>query len=171
MADHMTYLGIEAGDWLQAGANFLGVGVTIMGTLFIERRLRHADKHEDAMRIIEVVQSLTDSSGEIRAGMPDDATQFNHYSRSLSMQTALKSSLDMYRFVRADTKVTNLNLWRALKALDEVLARRGPTIESELRIFQTDGNYTAVFDINRSKVMEASVPISVAASDVLAVKL
>lgn len=163
----MTFLGVSAGDWLQAAATFLGVGVTILGTLFIERRMRSHDDEEDERRILEVVTHIKSAAAAIRAGLPEDATNFEHYARSLTMQTALKSAIDMYRFVRADTKIKNLKLWRALKSLDEVLANHGSTIETELRLFNNDGHHTAVFNINRGKVMEASVPIDTASRDVL----
>ena len=84
------------------------------------------------------------------------------------MQTALKAALDMYRFVRADSKVKNLKLWRALKDLDEMLGTHGKTVENELRIVLQNGNHSQVFNINREKVTAAAVPIDEAARAVLA---
>lgn len=168
MAGEPTFLGIVAGDWLQAGATIFAVVGTILGTLHIERKNREAASQEDVNRVTEVVAAIQVAAAAIRAGMPEDATNYDHYAKSLSMQTALKTALDMYHFVRADTKVKDLKLWRALKSFDEVLTTHGKTVENELRIFNTDGNYTAVFDINRQKVMAASVPIDTAAQDVLA---
>jgi hypothetical protein len=124
-------------------------------------------RKRDVLRITEVVTAIATAAGEIRAGLPDDATNYDHFARSLSMQTALKTALDMYHFVRADTKVKDLKLWRALRSLDEILIANGKTVENELRIFNTDGNHTAVFDINRKKVMAASEPIETAARAVL----
>ena len=166
MTGGSTMLGIEAGDWLQAVASFLGVGVTILGTLYIERRMRDADTKEDVLRIQEVVTAIADAASDIASGLPDDPTNFEHYAKSLSMQTALKTSLDMYHFVRADTKIKDLKLWRALKILDETLSVHGPVVDNELRLLNSDGHYTKVFKINRDKVMSASVPIGAAAKDV-----
>lgn len=168
MACEPTFLGIVAGDWLQAGATVFAVVGTILGTLYIERRSREAGALEDVSRIVEVVTAISNAAGAIRAGLPEDATNYDHYARSLSMQTALKSALDMYSYVRTDTKVKDLKLWRALKTMDEVLSVHGGTVETELRVFGRDGNHTKVFNINREKVMAASVPIERAAQDVLA---
>jgi hypothetical protein len=166
-----TFLSIEAGDWLQAGAAFFGVGATILGTLFIERKKREAAEREDPARMAEVMTEVADAASAIRAGLPDDATSPDHYAQSLAMQTALKSALDMYRFVRADTKIKDLKLWHALKRLDAVLATHGPVVENELRILTADGHHTAVFNVNRQKVMAASEPIDEAAQAVLAVDI
>jgi len=163
----MTFLGVSAGDWLQAVATFLGVGATILGTLFIERKMRSHDDEEDQRRILEVVTHIKSAAAAIRVGLPEDATNYEHYARSLTLQTALKTAIDMYRFVRADTKIKNLKLWRALKSLDEVLANHGKTLETELLLLTTDGHHTAVFNINRGKVMAASVPIDTASQDAL----
>lgn len=163
----LTFLGVSAGDWLQAAATFFGVGATIVGTLFIERKMRSHDDEEDQRRILEVVTHIKDAAAAIRAGLPDDPTNFEHYARSLTRQTTLKSAIDMYRFVRADTKIKNLKLWRALRSLDDILANHGATVETELRVFTADGHHTAVFNINRAKVMAASVPIDTASQDVL----
>lgn len=163
----MFFLGVSAGDWLQAVATFLGVGATILGTLFIERKMRNHDDEEDQRRILEVVTHIRTAAAAVGAGLPDDPTNFEHYARSLNMQTALKTAIDMYRFVRADTKIKNLKLWRALRSLDEVLNNHGSTVERELRLFTTDGHHTAVFDINRAEVTAASVPIDAAAQDAL----
>lgn len=168
MSTEPTFLGIVAGDWLQAGATIFAVVGTILGTLHIERRNREAATEEDVNRITDVVTTMQEAAAAIRAGLPNDATNYEHYARSLSMQTALKTALDMYHFVRADTKVKNLTLWRALKALDEVLTTHGQTVENELRIFNNDGHHTNVFNINRARVMAASVPIDTAATAVLA---
>lgn len=163
-----TFLGIVAGDWLQAGATVVAVVGTILGTLHIERKNRQAATEDDLHRITEVVTAMRKAAAAISVGLPEDATNFEHYAQSLTMQTALKIAFDMYHFVRADTKVKNLKLWRALKLLDEVLATHGKTVENELRIFNADGHHTAVFNINRQKVMEASGPIETAAQGVLA---
>lgn len=163
-----AFLGIAAGDWLQAGATVIAVVGTVLGTLHIERKSRAAATEEDLNRIREVVSAVHEAAAAIRAGLPEDATNFEQYARSLSMQTALKIALDMYHFVRADTKVKNLKLWRSLKSFDEVLTTHGKTVENELRIFNTEGHHTAVFNINRQKVMAASVPIDTAAQGVLA---
>lgn len=168
MACEPTFLGISAGDWLQASATVFAVVGTILGTLHIERKNREAADVEDVTRITEVVTAMQHAATSISAGLPDDATNFEHYARSLNMQTALKTALDMYHFVRADTKVKNLKFWRALRMLDEVLTTHGKTVENELRIFNADGHHTAVFDINRQKVMSAATPIDTAARDVLA---
>jgi len=161
-------LGISGGDWLQAGVTVFAVVGTILGTLHIERKNREAADVEDVNRIIEVVTAIQQAAASIDVGLPDDATNFEHYAQSLNMQTALKTALDMYHFVRADTKVKNLKFWRALKVLDEVLTTHGKTVENELRIFNADGHHTAVFEINRQKVMAAATPIDTAAQDVLA---
>lgn len=168
MACEPTFLGIVAGDWLQAGATVFAVVGTILGTLHIERKKREAGTQENVSRISEVVTAIATAAGAIRAGLPDDPTNFDDYARSLSMQTALKTALDMYHFVRADTKVKDLKLWRALKTLDEALSNHGKTVENELRIFNADGHHTEVFNINREKVMAASIPIDTAAKGVLA---
>jgi hypothetical protein len=73
----------------------------------------------------------------------------------------------MYHFVRADTKVKDLKLWRALRNLDEILKDHGTVVENELRLLNSDGHHTKVFNINRSKVMGASTPIKNASEDVL----
>jgi hypothetical protein len=163
-----SFLGIVAGDWLQAGATVFAVVGTILGTLYIERKSREAGAQEDVSRVSEVVTAMQKAAAAISAGLPDDATNFEHYAKSLNMQTALKTSLDMYHFVRTDTKIKDLRLWRALKALDEVLATHGTTVETELRIFNGDGHHTAVFNINREKVMAAAMPINTAAQEALA---
>lgn len=168
MQTEAIFCGIKAGDWLQALATVIAVVGTILGTLHIERKKRDASAQEDINRILEVVEAIQKAASEIRNGLPEDATNFDHYARSLNMQTALKTALDMYQFVRADTKVKNLNMWRALRSLDEVIVNHGQTIVSELHTFIANGNYTKVFEINRAKVMAASVPIDVAAQAVIA---
>lgn len=168
MASEPTFLGIVAGDWLQACATVFAVVGTILGTLYIERKNREAAAEEDIARLVEVVTAIREAATAIRAGLPEDATNFEHYARSLTMQTALKTAVDMYRFVRADTKVKNLNFWRALKSLDEVLADHGKTLETELRLLATDGHHTKVFDINRERVMAASIPVDTTAECALA---
>lgn len=100
--------------------------------------------------------------------LPEDATNFEHYARSFNMQTALKTAIDMYRFVRADTKVKNLSFWRSLKSLDEVFAQHSKILETELQLLASDGHHTKVFDINREKVMAAALPVHAAAEEALA---
>lgn len=168
MACEPTFLGIVAGDWLQAGATVFAVVGTILGTLHIERRNREAATEEDVARLVEVITAVQEAAASIGAGLPEDATNFEHYARSYNMQTALKTAIDMYRFVRADTKVKNLRFWRSLKSLDEVLAEHGKTLETELKLLASDGHHTAVFNINREKVMAAAVPVDTAAKEALA---
>lgn len=168
MAVEPTFLGIVAGDWLQAGATVFAVVGTILGTLHIERRNREAATEEDVARLVEVVTAVQDAAASIGAGLPEDATNFEHYARSFNMQTALKTAIDMYRFVRADTKVKNLSFWRSLKSLDEVLAQHSKILETELQLLASDGHHTKVFDINREKVMAAALPVHAAAEEALA---
>lgn len=167
MAGEPTFLGIVAGDWLQAGTTVFAVVGTILGTLYIERKNREAGTEEDATRLVEVVTAIQKAAAAIRAGLPEDATNYQHYSQSFAMQTSLTTAIDMYRYVRAETKVKNLDFWRALKSLDEALAENSRTLETELRLLATDGHFTEVFNINRGKVMTASVPIDTAAQHTL----
>jgi hypothetical protein len=171
MAQEATFLSIAAGDWLQAGSAFLGVAATILGTLFIEKKKREAVEREDPLRMLEATRRVAVAAAAIRSGLPQDATNFKDYSRSLEMQNALKSAIDLYHFMRSDAKIKNLNLWSALMRFDEVLHLHGRIIMSELNIISNEGNYTAVFNVNRAKVMAASVPIDEAARSVLAITL
>lgn len=167
MTGEAIFLGITAGDWLQALVTVIAVIATIRGTLYIERQSREAASVEDMNRVRAAVKAIQHAAGAIRAGLPDDATNYQHYSQSMTMQTELKVALDMYRFVRADAKVKDLRLWQPLKNLDEVIGKHGQTIESELRSLATSGHHTSVFNINRDKVMAASAPIDDAAKAAL----
>ena len=160
-------LGIKAGDWLQAGATIFAVMGTILGTLHIERSSRDASSQEDINRIAEVVTAIRDAAAAIRAGLPEDPTNYSHYAQSLRMQTDLKTSIDMYQFVRADTKIKKLSSWRALRDFDETLNNDGKIVDNELQIFNHNGHHTNVFNINRSKVTAASGPIESSAKAVL----
>lgn len=167
MGGETVILGIPAGDWLQALVTVIALVGTILGTLYIERRNRDAATNEDLHRIREVVMAIQHAAGAIRAGLPDDATNIDHYRLTFAMQSALKSALDMYSFVRADTRIKDLAVWRALRVLDEVVGRDGQTIDNELRTLVTSGHHTAVFNVNRQKVTTASEFIDNAAQGVL----
>jgi hypothetical protein len=169
MSTTPTFLGIAAGDWLQAAAGFLGVIVTILGTLGIERWRRSAPDREARARLKEVIDAISESAAVICAGLPDDPTDHDGYLRSIAMQTAFKDAIEIYRFVRADTNVKDLKIWRAVRQLDSVLDANAGMLENELRLLIADGHHTQVFKINHSKVLAAAELIAEATAAVPAI--
>lgn len=173
MTVESPFYGIEAGDWVQVVAGFLGVGSAIMGTLYliliiwglsVEHKMGKAVGREDRAWIADVVTTLAKQTAAIVEGLlPYDPTNYEHYTKSVAMQRALRLSLDKYQTMRRKYRVEHLALWRALEVLDRTVSEHAPVLEKELRILTADGHHTQLFSTNRVNVMVAASPISEAA--------
>ena len=161
MGNETTFLTIGAGDWLQAGATVVGIIATVALAIGIEQWKRNAPHREIKQRVKEVVVQLAEAVPAAANNIPADSTQFENYQRALEIETGLMTAIEMYRFVRGETRVTDLKLWTALGELDAVIAAQEPLIRRELGLLQDHGNYDQVYQINRNQVSGAAAAIAV----------
>lgn len=119
-----TFLTIPAGDWLEAGSTIVAISATVAVTLWIERRSRTATDKEHLARLREALTYLM-MGGPNRTGEANwrEAGEIEASLRAPWVRQALYHGIETYAFVRSETRVNDLKVWRAINDVDILVAR------------------------------------------------
>ncbi|SMF70636.1 hypothetical protein [Allosphingosinicella indica] len=147
-----TLLGIPAGDWLAAAGGIIGVILTVIATLWIERRKGAQIKKPFRRAVVELSVALKRViEPRIWADCGSEAVN-----EVIINQQVLMQILQRYDFARSLYKTYDLDVWDAVRALDMQIDASKPLLEKELHIMSTVSNHQSVFDINQENVSSAA---------------
>lgn len=103
---------IGAGEWLSFAGALLGVGLAVLGAIFVEQWKVHADRKRGLRRLTQALDSLEQASkdrGSHLAG--DGAGIMALMSRSMDLEEAANA----FDYARQGLPIEDLNLWRNLQ--------------------------------------------------------
>ena len=152
--------GINAGEWLQAGAGFAGVAATVAATLWIEDWRRKSEVKAQYRHIKETLTYLQEVIGTVREcdeQRPDNVAQF----RDLLMTQYMRMRLARGSFLKAKSAIPirSLWLWASLDAIESAFVHGADMLTNEERIVRGNGVTAFVASISQSKITELAARI------------
>lgn len=176
LAREASFLGISAGDWLQAFSGIVGVVLTVLVTLWIEWRRRSSEERADLRIVDTAIRDLQSALDACEAPPPEDQNLQGRVTWAADAQKRLYEALPGYEFARSQAVVRDLSVFRELRYLDSALKNSAANIGSEYNILLgASGRVTGpVLAVNQAKVAEIAAylrPFANKASDALRAKL
>jgi phosphate/sulfate permease len=134
----------------------LAVAGALMVALSLENYKRRLDQDQTRDVIRDVVVELSESLGEAAKPLLDEG---DLDARKLPLLRALEqliATIDLIEVLRAELKITDVRLWRQLRALEsELVAQRG-MMERERRLLEGDRATAKVLAITHEKLSYAA---------------
>lgn len=148
------FVGISAGEWLQAAAAIIGVFLTVQGTLWLEERKRKRERKEEQRLISEALVLLKTVLANASQPLDPDWDLSKRILMTQAHYEMVRTGMESLAYARQNYRVRSYNLWNSLSSIDIIHAIRRERITNEEHIVRGNHVTEAVLAICREKIEE-----------------
>ena len=125
------FTGISGGDWLQALATILGIGLTVRATMWLEDRKRDQDQQNEKRLLCEALDMMRHIVGMIDAELDPAEPLYVRRTTVAGQYEVLRTSWESVEYARQNFRANSFNVWVALNELTETFNRNQAMLRGE----------------------------------------
>ena len=139
--------GPDAGDWLGFAGALIGVVLTIIGTLWLERYKATAGDRESQEILLSSLREIETGLSRVAAPRGSEAIDIARAAR-IADEAGLLKSFNKFVYARHYVPKRNIEAWQAVEDLNEAICREKPTLEKEIAAISNAGDNENVLGVN-----------------------